>query len=386
MSNNFNLGLVVEHVVSTKDMPYSFTKNGLLRSLEVEKFIPDIANLHPNTYVINILEDYINSDGTITVYKASDDSKVKLPLSSLDVIYFGNTGQKMYVQPNYNSLISNLETLCSFFDVLKAYPSISTSNPVETMLKFVSKDYLFDLQEAGIPVSKHSPIKRVDSFQDFEELKKVSNNQNIEYIVKPLIAERGNGSKVLSEISDDKMKQMLLDVKNKLSSLDDSTYGSVMSRQGFIAQPFNEDYIVHGEKKIFVVDGEITLARKNEFGVTNGQNYFGSLQFRNKLREKVYVPTIAEVEFVQKVSNYLKSKNIDFDYFRLDVVGNGTEKQTYLNELELFNPCSSAGHNVLNPMSGNPSYLQNVIDNHNKKLLTVFEKRFSSVLENQEVI
>ena len=39
-------------------------------------------------------------------------------------------------------------------------------------------------------------------------------------------------------------------------------YGKIMGRQGVIVQPYNHEFTFYGEKKITVIDGNITLARR----------------------------------------------------------------------------------------------------------------------------
>lgn len=374
MKKEYVLGMVIEQLPSDVDKPYSYLhETGFLRSLQVEDFIPEMASRHQHTYLINILENPVNGDGTINVYRALDNHPMTLPIISFDIVYFGNTGQKMYVEPHFNSLESNMEKICELLDILSSY-DIKISNPKDTMVKFAAKDYLLELQEAGLPVSKGGHLVRLNNMEDFMALKEISKQLGVEYIIKPLISERGNGLKILSSLDASAIKELLHKFVETKFPIDNTTYSLIMNRQGLIAQPYNQDYITHGEKKLFYVHDDITFSRihftSNEKVKSNSKD----LKFRNFQQKLAYTPTLDEVALVHKVAAHLREQEIPFDYFRLDLVGDGTQGNIFINELELFNPCSSGGHNKLNPKISNPDYPIESTQKHYRNLFRAFEK------------
>lgn len=361
------LGLIIEGF---------YEKGKIKRSLEVENFIPWFAENNEHTYVINILEDPFD-DGLVAARDAATDKEMLIPIESLDTIYYGITGQKIELPSGgLNALDENLEKILQSFEIFSEYPTIKISNPISTILHGLSKDYLHRLIAAGVPT-----IETLD-ITSREELSYIAKSgKNL--IVKPKISERGNGSVIASKLD---TEEKITDYAERFLEYETQTASDLVSevrnRQGIIAQEFNPYFVTVGEKKIYFVNGDITVARIHE---PKGDKSPNSLEFRKGLVERIYHPTNDERKFVHELSNYLKDEGLDFDYFRADIVGDGTESTTRLSELELINPCSSCGHNPDNLESINPKYPQKDVDNHNNALLQAFKKRAmkEEVIENE---
>lgn len=345
----------------------------ICRSLEVESFIPWFAKNNTETYIINVLDDPFNGD-FIKARDTKNNSKVILEPEDLEVIYYGITGQKIYLpNGNLNSLDENLEKITNSIEFFSKYPHIQISNSREAMVFGLSKDYLLKLKKNGISIVDTVEIKSKKELYDLTLFEK-------DLILKPKIAERGNGSVVVKDLdSEDKINnysKKFLDYK-KFENND--LYSQIRNRQGLIAQEFNSDFITTGEKKIYYVDGNITVSRRNE---PNGICKMGDLNFRKNLVEKKYYPTKAEKNFVYELAEFLNSQGLKYDYFRADIIGNGSKETIKLNELELINPCSSAGHNPDNKLCFNPTYSQTEVDYHNNSLLNAFRKKcYNEVLK-----
>ncbi|MFP4189531.1 MAG: hypothetical protein ACLFSL_00665 [Candidatus Woesearchaeota archaeon] len=362
------LGLMIE----------GFWKDGKIeRSLEVENFIPWFAENNEETFIINLLDSPFSGDH-VHVTEASSGSQSYIPIASLDVVYYGITGQKINLPDgSLNSLDENMELISESLDILSRYPSVRISNPVETMLFGISKDYLFTLKANDIPIVDTTNIASKD------DLRHVVANTS-DYVIKPKIAERGNGSVMSWELDDDRKirdyaKRFLYDVPARGSSF----LERIRSRQGLIAQRFNRFFTTIGEKKIYYVNGRITVSRRNEPTVSCDS---ASLDFRKGLVERIYEPTDDEKRFVYDLAETLQSIGLDIDYFRADIIGDGTYDTIRLNELELINPCSSAGHNPSNPKTANPKYPEEIVDMHNTSLLDAFWARCATteILEVRE--
>ncbi len=348
------LGLVIE----------GFWKDGVVyRSLEVESFIPWFAENNDETYIINLLEEPFEDD-MVRVMDAKSGELQRIPIGSLDVVYYGITGQKIHLPDGrLNSLAENLDLVLKSLETFSEYPGVKISNPPDTMLFGMSKDYLFKLSELDIPIVETIDISSIADLKSAIAL-------GDDIVIKPKIAERGNGSVMSYELRDEgaireyAMRFLKHPISNTGSMMD-----NVMSRQGLIAQRFNPLFTTIGEKKIFYVNGKITVSRRNHPTLSFSQP---SLDFRKGLVERIYEPTEDERRFVDKLAGSLENLGLDVDFFRADIVSDGTYDSIRLSELELINPCSSSGHNPKNPATANPTYPEEKVSEHNRALLNSF--------------
>ena len=99
------LGFIIESMLRNGKRVYS---------PEVEHFISWFADKHYDTYFINIHDNPVQGDAVKAIHAATEQEDV-IPASDFDLIYFGNTGQKIEQVPGHkNSLAGNFPKISSF--------------------------------------------------------------------------------------------------------------------------------------------------------------------------------------------------------------------------------------------------------------------------------
>jgi hypothetical protein len=133
--------------------------------------------------------------------------------------------------------------------------------------------------------------------------------------------------------------------------LGEGIHGQTMERQGIIAQPYVPEFASHGELKIAVVDGEITLARRNN---PMGD---GILKFSKDCIE-IIEPT-EEVSELAKTAFREYNKIHPVHFMRVDMVG--TPGNIMISEMEAINPSFATRFGI---------FSEEQVENHYRKLLS----------------
>jgi len=259
------------------------------------------------------------------------NKKENIPIIDLDSIYFGKAGKSITSRNQYNSIVEQLQSFLDLVEYLQPFENKDNNlgvrfvNPSETLISNINKQYLLDLsKKTDLPII---PTERITSLDRLIEL----SNKEQKYIVKPLIAERAKGAIILN----DKNKEELTNYFNDFSPIESNgsdLYSKVMSHQGLITQPFLEEFNKYGERKIAIIDGEITTSRKiigSDNGIvsihTGGKNY-------------IYNPSSEEQELAKRAFNEFNKIN-KANYARIDIVGKPGNLK--ISEIEALNPSFS---------------------------------------------
>ena len=143
----------------------------------------------------------------------------------------------------------------------------------------MSKQYILDYQDKF----KFYETVRVHNFADILKY----NRDKKKYLVKPLVSERGIGSKVLDGVNEEELKD----------------YYNRYKLSGLIVQPYSNDFIKYGERKICFIKGECVLSRKV---VQKGDEEL--ICFHAGSKKEFYKPSKEELELGKKVYEEFSKK------------------------------------------------------------------------------
>ena len=327
-------------------------------SEEIEEMIDWFANKNSEVAVINPLNYKIQEDH-ISGYNPAKNKKIMLNFKDISSLCFLTTSQKFYQQSIDNALTNNLGQICELIESLpKNGSSIRSVNPIESILWGLSKHYFIELQSLGLPFIESKDIRNL------EELLELSKSDKI-WLAKPKIAERGNGIVILNGQSEEFLSQYYQKYMKSNASAK-TLYEKVMQRQGIIAQEFNEDFKKYGEKKLFVIKGEVVLARRTY--PLDPTSFGNNLVIYGKGTEtEKYEPSAVEKKLAAKVFEMI-SKIQAVEYMRVDITGDKISYDSLkINEIEVINPCSATSS-----MDG--FYTMKEVTNFYEKLYLVLKK------------
>lgn len=296
MSGRISLGLVSEII---KDEKGNFEKiktddwNAIYdyfvnKGYEVSLF--DWKNVDQNLNV----EEHLNGFGEERVFKQK-----KSNLNDLcDLIYIGQLG----------NIHQNKESFLGFLESMKNFEEKSV-NPIETIEKNLSKQYLLDLYDKGFPVVPSIGIDSSYSLKDISNLNVFTGSNLDDIVLKPKVfGEKGEGVTRLSKFRDEDEFHRYL-----------SSYGEV------IAQPFIKDIETNGENSYIFVDGEFS----------HGLNKISGKFKVNESNSTIYTsrnPSESEKNICKEVLYQWPDKNY---YVRFDFINSDPP---LINEVEMVNP------------------------------------------------
>jgi len=250
-----------------------------------------------------------------------------MDLSDFNSVYFGVAGKKQLEYGIINGLGDQLLTFSYFLERLRD-ADVPMENPLDTMLENITKDYLIDFTKGGkVPVI---PTQRVDSLDELRDLSR----SDSKYIAKPLLSERAQGTVILNKLSDSELETYANTYLKKIDS-PMSLYERLLNRQGIIVQPYQEDFLNYGEKKVAVVNGIPTLAKNNS--VEGGE----LVTVDNGAKINSFDLTDDECDFVKNAYEVFNERT-PASYMRVDFIGDG--KNSRVNEIEAINPNYSTLH------------------------------------------
>ncbi len=309
---------------------------------EVVPFINFLHQRNHEVYGIDVTQPTKIDDDKFTGYNFANKKEEVVDLDTLAGIDVGIVGQGM---PGIDtSLTQNLGNLGEAFRRLERYRSKGgiILNPPETIAKFISKRYLLGLQDSGLPVITTREITNLDEL--------LSLRRNPEpLIVKPLVAERSNGTRVLTDMSEDEIRTYF--------SRYSATASDEHPEQGIIIQPYDNSFRETGEAKIGIVNGEITLSRLHNLNSPGDQRYPIVASGRTDVSVGMtsYTPTQKEQDIALAVNKYLIQTGVIFNYLRVDIAGGK------ISEIELINPSYAIKWDGLHPTTKIERHFENKI-------------------------
>lgn len=334
------LGVVIE---------YLGEKDKLTYAEENQPFVDWLTENEINAYAIDPTKNSFDGD-VANVRKIPGGELETLSLRDFRAVYFGRTGQKFIEGGVSNSLRENVRDVCRLVEKLKPHEGkVKVVNPLSSMIWNFSKQYLIDLKSTGLPFI---PTIEVPSLRKLFDLK----NSEEDWLVKPKIAERANGTKMLNEMTDGELTKYADEYLRHPSG--DSLSNRILQRQGIIAQPFEERFVGDGEKKFFVVGGEITLSRNTVFSAMKDERY-PIVSTARGARMVRYKPSYAQRDICLNVYDTLQRAGFPADFLRVDMVGIG--KDSRISEIELINPATGSRVQEL--------YTEEELDNHHRRII-----------------
>lgn len=345
------IGLVMEYVL---------TPDGYEFSEEIQEFVEWLSHKKEDFFAIHPANQDAKSEN-FKVLNIKSKNEELLPIDDLSSVYFGGSSQKMYKLQISNSLTENLSNIANLIDILKQKPNIYCVNSLDAIVYNFSKDYIFKLAKLGLPVVNTVEIT------SFDQLKSnVSSNSRI--ISKPKISERAVGAVPLRYFHNQKNGE-LNEYFNKYVAYAklpiNGTISTIMNCQGLIIQEFQDEFVNIGEKKFFMIDGDLTVARKNK-PQNSRKSDVDLFSFKEGGYIVRYDPTPYEIDFAKDVYKSLSKIGKEFRYVRIDIIG---DKQFGLkiSEVELINPCSSTARK-------NSLYTKEEVNNHNSRIYDALVK------------
>ena len=298
MNNDFSLGLVAETLkdeegnfseIKSEDWKgiYSYFTN---KGYDVHMF--DWKALDENLDI----QEHLNGDGREEKfhYKRSNLN------NTCNIVYIGQLG-KIY---------DKADKFWNFLDYMENFDGI-TVNPIKTIKNNLSKQYLLDLNEKGIPAIPSKEVDSSYSLQDINDLDfDLDRKGKLEDIVlKPKVfGEKGQGVKRLSEFENEE------ELNDYISSF-----------ESVIAQPFLDDIEKKGENSYIFIGGEYSHGLNKRSG-----------NFKVNLSPTtIYTPRDPsgdEKRLCEKVLSQWPDKHY---YARLDLINSDTP---YISEVEMVNP------------------------------------------------
>lgn len=247
----------------------------------------------------------------------------QLAIQDLDLIYFG------MIAGNEYPLVADLDSFLHFLESLMPYEydpnkdeGIIFLNPSKTLITNFSKQYLLDLAEkTDLPIIPGKKINSLDELLGYAQA-------SASYIAKPLISELAKGVILLHKKRPEELALYYEQYESKKYDGQD-LYSRVMSGQGVMVQPFMKDFGLIGERKIGIIDGEITTGRII-YGASDQISILSS-----EFKDFIYEPTFRERELVKRVYTEYNKLN-KATYMRVDITGSADNLQ--INEIEVINP------------------------------------------------
>lgn len=238
-----------------------------------------------------------------------------------DLIYFGHSGKNItHIPGEEHGLIQELPRYQEMFERFK---DLKFANPRELLLDNISKEYLVRLSdEPTIPTISSAKVQSLDDLMKDEDL-----------FVKPLISERSADAYRLNDLNPDQ-RQILFE--NYVSG--------GFEGQGLVLQPFIPGILDHGERKVGVIGGNVTLCR-----LVQPDGSFTRATITDE-----------EQEVCQKAWEYMSSNFPGAVYTRVDLIGD--PKNPQINEIEAVNP------NLTTRKLATP-YNEREVENHYTRLL-----------------
>ena len=286
------------------------------------EFLSQIADV----YVLNPSEEFV-AEGVLPVVNVHSGRRIITEVGSLDGVYFGKVGKSIERVGQYNCFSDDLEKFFRLLEGLTPYEETQDAegirfiNPSSTILYNLSKKYLMDLQDE-LPFIE---TQEVDSLDQLVALARGDRKM----IAKPLVSERAVGTVILDKLSDEELAQYFSMYAQCSQGEPSSLYGQAMAQQGIIAQPYIPEFATFGEKKIAVVNGTVTLARRIEG--TNGE----IVAVKKGSKATAYEPTPEEVDVSVRAFHKF-NEHYPADFMRVDIVGEPGNIQ--INEIEAINP------------------------------------------------
>ena len=253
-----------------------------------------------NVYLLDILRD------TNKVAYLNKNSIVKRKLNENKILHVGFFGKPITSKKLMLSLGDYVEEFFKFLEKFNRIDGVQIINSYKTLKYNLSKQYILDYQDKF----KFYETVRVHNFADILKY----NRDKKKYLVKPLVSERGIGSKVLDGVNEEELKD----------------YYNRYKLSGLIVQPYSNDFIKYGERKICFIKGECVLSRKV---VQKGDEEL--VCHHSGSKKELYKPSKEELELGKKVYEEF-SKKYDLSYYRLDVTSD--RKNPVINEVEALNP------------------------------------------------
>lgn len=194
-------------------------------------------------------------------------------------------------------------------------------NSVEVIEAFAVKHYLMELTDSQeLPVI---PSRLVSSFRELAAYAR-SHDQ---LFAKPLAGEESKGAVVLNDLTDEDLKRYWARLELHTHPLG----------QGVIVQPYMTGFVDYGERKLMMVDGDITLARVH---VASDRSKIVAVAHGAGIHR--YDPTPEERALAHEAYDWLRH-NFGVRYARIDLVSDGAP---CINELEVINPAFSINRNI----------------------------------------
>lgn len=318
----------------------------------------EFLNSKEGAYILNPHQNMSEEFVTVLDSKTGEEHNINLK-ENVKSIYFGLIGKQIEEYGLVNCMVDQLDQFCNLLEIVKKYEGthFATVNSIDSIIKNVSKNYLLDngLTE-NVSVLQTKKISSVD------ELLYLS-KQKDRIIVKPLISERAHGAIIPSELNEE---QLRLYASKYLGTkiLGSGLYAKLMAGQGLIVQPYCEGFSKLGEKKVAIVDGEITLARHvlSDKEIVAASN--GAEQIKANLTKE-------EEHFVKSAFNAYKNIS-PIKFARIDyVLDNGVMK---LSEVEAINPSFVTRSNIL--------FSQEDKQKHYARLYDVMNSEYEKLLFN----
>lgn len=281
---------------------------------EAQGFLEYAAREH-DVYVLHPADQ--GKDTHFPAVNLSSGKKELVDVPSLNGIYFGLVGKKLWQFDQNNCLSLQLERFCNTLEFLRQFENkIAFVNPSEGMIYNTSKQYIFDLE---------LPFIESEKVESLDHLMKIAKTPG--FIAKPLIAERAKGLVFPDRMSEDELQEY---GDCYLSPHTDrgSIYDRIQVGQGIMVQPYQESFRQLGERKIAVVGGEVTLPRTNEADVE-------IVTYANGARILKFDPTPEEAAIAVRAFNVFNER-FPVHYMRVDIVGGPGDLR--INELEVINP------------------------------------------------
>lgn len=286
---------------------------------EAQPFIDYVKDRH-DVHLISPVS-YNGQDGVVDSFDVSGSVVTRQKLADFDSIYFGLVGKNILSLNQTHCFSDQLAQIGSLLSEIETYAPNSLVNPLETIYSNTSKQYLLDLDLPFISTTR---------IRDLDDLKTLhSDDQG--YIAKPLVAERAQGTIVLDGSLSDQDLESYFHRYHEVQSLI-GTNENMQPTQGIIVQPYQNDFMTTGEKKVGVVNGNVTLSR---VAVPKDSHGYEVVSVSRGARMLPYAVTDLEQELCMHAYSKF-NEAFGASYLRVDLVGEGNHLK--INELEAINP------------------------------------------------
>jgi glutathione synthase/RimK-type ligase-like ATP-grasp enzyme len=318
---------------------YAVTDKGMFFS---EEAIPILDHFSGNHEVFVVRpQDHAEVGEELPTAHYQTRKPVTISGGSVDVAYFGVVGHKIHSQGLINGYVNTLKNVWALIERLQTTlkRGVPTLNPIAVMEANTSKRYLLDLQRRGD--IRVIPTEEVDSIDRLVELSRSGEL----FLAKPLISERAKGATILTPDAEGELEGLLEEYRRP-EQMNGTLYNRVVSAQGIIVQPFIGDINTHGERKVGVVDGKITLARVTR--LANGvegprivaygtQDAVESVEYELGPEER----RLVERAYHALNDLYTREERLPAHFVRVDLIGPRNEPM--ISEIEAINPHIGVG-------------------------------------------